>query len=509
LPTRGFEILIGALISFYINHKSSIISVSQSGRQAVSQSVNQSVNQSVSQSVSQSGSIAGLILIIYSIFEFDKNIPSPSLHTLIPIIGTSLIILFASPSNLVGKILGEKILVYLGLISYSSYLWHQPILAFSRYYFSTISNILTFPILFFIISISAFTWYFIERPFRNRNTLSRKLIFNLSAFTTIFFITFGYFSYKIFGSSSNFGAESQIAKALVNANSAYSSNMDERKFIKFRVEYESLNPNVLVLGSSRIMQIGEHNYAGKVLNLGVSGSSIEDIIAIADIATKKFKPSTLFIGVDPWLYNSKSGHKRWKSLNDEYITAISFIDNGNVHNSNYEDTNKNSFLVTLGAKIYSIVNHQQLVPLDELPESRDKIRKDGSRVYNATYANTNAKDITSGFDSLLNYAMKNYVYSKESEEIFSKFLDVYSKKYKVVLVLSPYHPDLYLRMVNERPIYLQIENDFREFAKSHNLEIIGSYNPTNIGCSSTDFFDGMHPKDVCMGNVIKQLGSAR
>jgi hypothetical protein len=464
---------------------------------------------SVSQSVSQSVSLIGLTLIIYAIFEFDRNTPSPSLHTLIPIIGTSLIILFASPSNLVGKILGAKLLVYLGLISYSLYLWHQPILAFSRYYFSSISNIFMFAILIFIILISAFTWYFIERPFRNRKIFSRKFIFNLSAITTIFFIAFGYFSYKIFNSSSNFGAESQIAKALVNANSVYSSNMDERKFIKFRVEFESLNPKVLVLGSSRIMQIGEHNYAGKILNLGVSGSSIEDDIAIADIATKKFKPSTLLIAVDPWLFNAKSGQTRWKSLNEEYLTALGFINNEFVDISSFQDANKNSFLITLGAKIYSIVNHQQLVPFDDLPESRDKIRKDGSRVYNTTYANTNAKDIASGFDGLLNYAMENYVYSKESEEIFSKFLDVYSKKYKIVLVLSPYHPDLYLRMVKERPIYLQIENDFREFAKSHNLEIIGSYNPKNIECDSTDFFDGMHPKDVCMGKVIKQLGSTR
>jgi peptidoglycan/LPS O-acetylase OafA/YrhL len=489
LPTRGFEILIGALISLYINHKSSIISI------------NQSINQSIS--------IVGLILIIYAVFAFDKNTPSPSLHTLIPLLGTSLIILYASPNNLVGKILGGKILVYLGLISYSLYLWHQPILSFSRYYFSSISNILLFAILFFTVSISSFTWYFIERPFRNRNTFSTKLIFISSAIITLFFIIFGYFSYKIFGSTSNFGTESQIAKVLVNANSVYSSNMDDRKFIKYRVEFENLNPNALVLGSSRIMQIGEHNYTGRVLNFGVSGSSIEDDIAIAYIATKKFMPSTLLIAVDPWLFNANSGQTRWKSLNDEYLAALDFINNGNVHNSNYEVGNKNSFLVSLGAKIYSIVNHQQLVPLDDLSESRDKIRKDGSRVYNTTYSNTNAKDIAAGFDGLLNYAMENYVYSKESEEIFSKFLNIYSKKYKVILVLSPYHPDLYLRMVNERPIYLQIESDFREFAKSHNVEIIGSYNPKNIGCSSADFFDGMHPKDVCMGKVIKQLGIIR
>lgn len=110
LPTRGFEILIGALISFYLNHRPL-----------------------PSEVLSRSFSLVGLFFIIYAIFTFDKEIPSPSLYTLIPTIGASLIIVFSNETNFVGKLLGSKLFVKVGLISYSAYLWHQPLFAFARH----------------------------------------------------------------------------------------------------------------------------------------------------------------------------------------------------------------------------------------------------------------------------------------------------------------------------------------------------------------------------------------
>jgi hypothetical protein len=188
-------------------------------------------------------------------------------------------------------------------------------------------------------------------------------------------------------------------------NAVYSSNMDERQFIKFRIKFENLSPNVIVLGSSRIMQIGEHNYADTVLNLGVSGSSIEDDIAIADMATKKFSPSTIFISADPWLFNSRSGQGRWKSLNDEYFIALSNLKISSTSESNAIDENEKSLFVEIGSKIYDSVNKQQFDAIDDTPESRDKIRRDGSRVYNTEYANATQNKLNAGFEDLLNYAM--------------------------------------------------------------------------------------------------------
>ena len=161
------------------------------------QPASQPASQAVSQSASQSVSLAGLLFVLYAIFAFNKNTPSPSLHTLIPTIGAGLILAFSNDKNLVGKLLGNQLFVGVGLISYSAYLWHQPIIAFSKLR-GLFGNDLIEPRLIVIASLAlAFlTWKFIENPFRNKNLVSSKLILLFSIIGVLFFIAVGVTIYQ-------------------------------------------------------------------------------------------------------------------------------------------------------------------------------------------------------------------------------------------------------------------------------------------------------------------------
>ena len=174
LPTRAFEILIGSLISFYINHKKGIISVSES--------------------VSQSVSLVGLALVLYAIFAFDSKTPSPSLYTLVPTIGAGLIIMFANSQNLVGSLLGSKIFVGVGLISYSAYLWHQPIFALLKY--KSIDGLLSVEfsliLLIIILILSFLSWYYVEKTFR-KNNIRKSNFFLFSLIGSLIFILIGFY----------------------------------------------------------------------------------------------------------------------------------------------------------------------------------------------------------------------------------------------------------------------------------------------------------------------------
>lgn len=154
LATRCWELLIGALVAFYL--------------------INKTKNNNIKK-MNQIGSLFGLFLIFYSICMFDKNTPFPSLFTLTPTLGAACVIVFADSQTIVGKFLSKKLFVGLGLISYSAYLWHQPLFAFARLRLDIANG----TIIFFVLSVCSllfayFSWKYIEVPFRNRKRINRK-----------------------------------------------------------------------------------------------------------------------------------------------------------------------------------------------------------------------------------------------------------------------------------------------------------------------------------------------
>lgn len=134
----------------------------------------------------------GLGAIIFSIFAYDESIPFPSVYSLVPILGVVLLILFADKKTIVAKILSTKILVGVGLVSYSAYLWHQPLFAFARIQSSSAPS----PYLMMILAVTSIllailSWKFIEQPFRHKNFIGRRGIFISSAVVGAFFIVIG------------------------------------------------------------------------------------------------------------------------------------------------------------------------------------------------------------------------------------------------------------------------------------------------------------------------------
>ena len=135
-------------------------------------------------------SILGFVVIILCILYYSENIQYPSFFTLLPVIGTLLIIIFSTKKTILSKVLSYKPLVFIGLISYSLYLWHQPLFVFFRIYFDLSLNSLN---IFFLIMLSFvlsfFSWKYIETPFRNKNIITNKKLL-LYLFASSSFIIF-------------------------------------------------------------------------------------------------------------------------------------------------------------------------------------------------------------------------------------------------------------------------------------------------------------------------------
>jgi peptidoglycan/LPS O-acetylase OafA/YrhL len=161
LPTRGWELLIGALVAIYHFNTD-----------------DRSVTLPAGSRLAQAGSALGVLMILGAIFSFDQHTPFPSLYALVPTVGAALIILFATPQTMAGALLGSSWMVGIGLISYSVYLWHQPLFAFAR--IQSLSN--PTPWHFGLLSLASIvlaylTWRFIEVPARNKQRFNRRTVF--------------------------------------------------------------------------------------------------------------------------------------------------------------------------------------------------------------------------------------------------------------------------------------------------------------------------------------------
>mgnify|MGYP003973692617 FL=1 len=118
--------------------------------------------------------VTGLLLIGCAIVLFDKSSPVPGYYALLPTVGTALIILFTHDS-FVGRLIGNRLFVGVGLVSYSAYLWHQPLFAFLRIYRFGDTKVGQYASAILITFLLAFlTWKFVERPFRDRSTISLR-----------------------------------------------------------------------------------------------------------------------------------------------------------------------------------------------------------------------------------------------------------------------------------------------------------------------------------------------
>jgi peptidoglycan/LPS O-acetylase OafA/YrhL len=478
LPTRFWELSLGAIAAIKINDFKESSNVKRN----------------------EIFGIVGLILILISIFIFDENTPFPSFLTLFPTVGTFLVIIFVSKDNKISYILSNKIFVKLGLLSYSAYLFHQPLIAFSKIYFEEdFGSFLKYILLLLTFLLAYFSFKFIELPFKNSRKISKNGI--LVLFIT-FFLAYSTYSILIF-KFCNFPFEFDLAKKISNSKVISITNMDERIFNKYRIEYYKENPDILILGSSRIMQFASSKSIGKVFNLSVSGASIEDIVTFGVLATQKFTPKTIYLSADPWLFNENSGQIRWLSIKDEFDESLRLIMNPDKYKLNFSEFNKidtNSFAFNLYKRFN--IKYSKIDLTDTLPGLYNKKRYDGSMIYNIHYSNRELKDISNDFNDLISYSMYKYNFNSDRYKRFELLIDYFKvKRINVKLFFSPYHPLLYPYLAKDTN-FLFSKHKFIQLAKKHSISIVGSYNPDECGCNIADFYDGMHPKDACINKII-------
>lgn len=171
LPTRAWELLLGGVVALLMTRPQFI----PEGR-----------------AVKEILGWVGAVLIGVAALFYSEQTPFPGVYALVPTVGTALIILFSSQNTSLGQILGSRVFVGIGLISYGAYLWHQPLFAFARHAIPSGPGREVFLVLAVVsLGLAYLSWRFVEKPWRTRSRFSRKTVFSFAAAGTVLLVLMG------------------------------------------------------------------------------------------------------------------------------------------------------------------------------------------------------------------------------------------------------------------------------------------------------------------------------
>jgi len=206
LPTRGWELMIGALLAFAppLQHTGGTRNLR-----------------------AETAALAGIAMIGTAILWYDASTPFPGLAALLPTLGTALVIRYAVAGTLAGRLLSLPLFVGIGLVSYSAYLWHQPLLAFARHAFGgelSVGVAGTAVALTFLFAW--LSWRYVETPFRDRQRVSTRTLVVSATGGAVFFIALGLLGHASRGFDGRLDARQQdvVAWASYDVTALYRRN---------------------------------------------------------------------------------------------------------------------------------------------------------------------------------------------------------------------------------------------------------------------------------------------
>lgn len=251
-----------------------------------------------------------LILLIY--FFFYKNIVFESYVILLPIIATSIILIFIKKKTFIFNLLNFKPLRFLGLISFSLYIWHYNIFAIGRNLKVeelSLTDYLTLTIISVVISITSY--FLIEKPFRNKKLINTKyLVIILTVkFVIILFIIF-----------KNYDQQGHVFRNKLLTN----TDLPKNYFLNSQISYFENKGQIqscLKSVSGICTIISSDNPSNKILLIGDS-TMLDYIRPFEDFSKKNNINSSI-------LYKPGKIFKKETTINNSQKQTIDFILNSN------------------------------------------------------------------------------------------------------------------------------------------------------------------------------------
>nr|ADI18125.1 hypothetical protein [uncultured Verrucomicrobiales bacterium HF0200_39L05] len=284
-----------------------------------------------------------------------------------------------------------------------------------------------------------------------------------------------------------------------------------------------------VIGSSRVMHLSSlrspsiRKRFGRILNLGASGGTLEDVAAssemLLDSGFVKAPGKTVIIGLDPWMLRWRMDvrfHEHISQLNAMMhrvgsgkfygATRYKLKKIRNLFTYNYFWVSLKAIIVggpgeTLGIPDYKTFEYHESI-LDT-GFKYDIILNDGSLLQAAL--DRKARQTSTNYHHSVSYKITDQIPDRSALKFLSDIVKLFqSFDVNVVLFLCPYHHCLFDEENDSyRSVIENAEDVYREFADDYAVELYGSYRPDYVGAKEDEFFDFMHPRPPVINRIFR------
>ncbi|HQQ96787.1 MAG TPA: hypothetical protein PLX35_05960 [Cyclobacteriaceae bacterium] len=291
------------------------------------------------------------------------------------------------------------------------------------------------------------------------------------------------------------------------------SNYDERLLQKEIITGIQETPDIVVIGSSRVMEVDTGLFPGqKLRNLSVSHGNIHDLIAIIGILDSMNRlPKGMILEIDPAMLVPNESQE-WKVL-----TTFHHYTMKNLLKREFDYGPESIFLDRRMVALFSIQYFQDAVRF--WSRGRAKQYEDvglsaplsGGRFSNGVIAYPEyyrMPDTLKVNEDAAREGRKTRMAPPTSGmlELYRDLLQLLKgKSVQVKLVMVPYHPAYYAGINrNSDNALVRAEDLFREMAEGNHIEILGSLNPDKVHVTGHDFYDRWHCNKIAIGRLFGQ-----
>jgi len=207
-------------------------------------------------------SVMGMLFILVPCFAYGRETPFPGLSAVPPVLGTALLIRGGAVCDSLpffNHLLTHRLLVAVGLISYSLYLWHWPILAIARHVsVDPLSGTFKMVLVASAVALATFSWRWIEMPVRRRRFLqTRKTLFLVAVVTSVTLVGVGWVIWKNNGFDQRLSDEGRLltATAEMSRGSVFELRSSDIPGKLVHMGRSNAAPEILVWGDSHAMAV--------------------------------------------------------------------------------------------------------------------------------------------------------------------------------------------------------------------------------------------------------------